>query len=99
MESYNVTAQNGDSWTGTASPLGGRTSSPITGETTYTLSCTNLDGNPVTRSAGVRVIPGWQDTLRADELCPYCAANRCPATTLWNRPRLPAARRLRDSGQ
>ena len=62
VESCTVTGQNGDSWIGSASPLGGQTSRPITGETTYTLSCTDLDGNTVTRSAEVRVIPGFQET-------------------------------------
>jgi hypothetical protein len=45
-----------------SSPIGGQTSKPITGETIYTLSCTDLDGDSVTRSARVRIIPGWQET-------------------------------------
>ena len=62
VESCSVTAQNGDSWTGTASPLGGKTSKAIADETTYTLRCTDLDGDAVTRTARVRIIPGLQET-------------------------------------
>ncbi len=50
-----VTGDNGDSWSGTFSPLGGKTSRPITGETTYTLSCTDLHGATQTKSAKVRI--------------------------------------------
>jgi hypothetical protein len=37
------------------------TSKPITGETTYTLSCITLDGTPLTKQATVRIIPTFQE--------------------------------------
>jgi hypothetical protein len=49
-------------WSGLQSPIGGEVSRPITGETTYTLTCADLDGDSVSRSARVRIIPGWQET-------------------------------------
>jgi hypothetical protein len=53
--SCTVTGSNGDSWTGLS---GEKTSSPITGETTYTLDCTAFDGSKVTETKKVNVAPG-----------------------------------------
>jgi len=39
------------------SPVGGRTSSDITGRTTYTLSCIDLNGTPHTKTATVNIAP------------------------------------------
>jgi hypothetical protein len=40
-----------DSWSGTESPIGGQSSRPITGETRYTLSCTDQDGTALTKTS------------------------------------------------
>jgi hypothetical protein len=56
-----VTAPNGDSWNGLESAVGGETSSPITAEMTYTLSCLDLDGSTQTRQATVRILPSWRE--------------------------------------
>jgi hypothetical protein len=40
--------------------IGGNISKPITGETTYTLSCLTLDGTTVTKSAAVHILPTFQ---------------------------------------
>ena len=56
-----VTGQNGDTWSGLQSILGGNISKPITAQTTYTLSCTDLSGTPLTKSATVRIIPTFQE--------------------------------------
>jgi hypothetical protein len=61
VESCTVQGDNGDNWSGTKSPVGGETSSPITGETTYTLSCLDADGTPHTKQATVRIIPTFQE--------------------------------------
>lgn len=50
-----------DSWTGTASPTGGQTTSPIRGEVTYTLRCQNAGGT-VAASSTVRVLPEFQES-------------------------------------
>jgi hypothetical protein len=56
-----VTDQNGDARTALQSPLGGNISKPITGETTYTLSCLGLDGTTLTKTATVKIIPTFQE--------------------------------------
>ena len=61
VESCTVRGDNGDSWTGISSPLGGKTSKPITAETAYTLSCLDLDGTTQTRQATVRILPSWEE--------------------------------------
>ncbi|KAB2943619.1 MAG: hypothetical protein K8F92_04600 [Hyphomicrobium sp.] len=61
VQSCTVQGQNGDSWSGLQSPLGGNLSKPITGETTYTLSCLALDGTTLTKTATVRIIPTFQE--------------------------------------
>lgn len=47
-----------DSWTGTSNT---RTTSAITEQTTYRLSCTGLDTSVVTRSVTVNIVPTWQE--------------------------------------
>jgi len=44
------------------SPLGGNISKPITSETTYTLTCIDLNGNSLTKKATVRIIPTFQES-------------------------------------
>ncbi len=61
VKSCTVTGQNGDTWTGLQSILGGNLSKPITGETTYTLSCLALDGATLTKSATVHILPTFQE--------------------------------------
>jgi len=71
VTSCTVTGSNGDTWTvaGTAgngwtsaSPPGGETTSPITEQTIYTLTCTGLDGSrPASESAIVNVLPIFQE--------------------------------------
>jgi hypothetical protein len=56
-----VSAPNGDSWNGFASPVGGKNSSPITQQTTYTLACVDSAGLTITRTATVRVAPSWRE--------------------------------------
>lgn len=45
----------------TSVPPNGNISKPITGETRYTLSCTDLSGTTFAKSATVRVIPTFQE--------------------------------------
>ncbi len=61
VSSCTVTGQNGDSWSSLQSILGGNVSKPITGETTYTLSCLDLEGATRTKTATVRIIPVFQE--------------------------------------
>jgi hypothetical protein len=61
VTSCTVSGENGDAWSGLLSALGGNISKPITGETTYTLSCLALDGATITKSATVRIIPTFQE--------------------------------------
>jgi hypothetical protein len=61
VQSCTVIAPNGDSWSGLVSPIGGRTSSPITTQTVYTLSCIDLDGLPQSKQATVRILPTFQE--------------------------------------
>ncbi len=56
-----ITNQNADAWSGLQSILGGNISKPITGETTYTLSCTTQNGTILTKSATVRLVPTFQE--------------------------------------
>ena len=56
VQSCTVAGDNGDSWSGTASPVGGRTSRPITGETKYTLSCVDLEGDIHVKMAKVHIL-------------------------------------------
>jgi hypothetical protein len=61
VQSCTVSGENGDAWSGLLSALGGNISKPITGETTYTLSCLALDGSRLTKSTTVRIIPTFQE--------------------------------------
>lgn len=59
VTSCTVTGDNGDSWSGTS---GSQTSSPITSQTKYTLSCVAYPGAPipwVDQRTTVSVIPGF----------------------------------------
>lgn len=58
--SCTLTGTNGNSWnlTGTS---GTRTSSALTGETTFTLSCTDLDSDVETVTATVRITPSFEE--------------------------------------
>jgi len=58
VRSCEVTGNNGDAWSGTS---GAQISSPITVQTTYTLSCIGLDDSTVTRSATVNITPIFQE--------------------------------------
>lgn len=61
----NVTActvdGNGDHWTGASSGASGNTSLPVSQRTTYTLSCTGLDGSVINETATVNVSPVYQE--------------------------------------
>jgi len=57
-ESCEVTAPNGDSWTGTA---GEELTSDIEEETTYILECVGYDDSIVTDSVTVRIVPVWEE--------------------------------------
>ncbi len=61
VQSCVVQGQNGDSWTSLLSPVGGQTSKPITGQTTYTLTCIDLSGVSLSKQATVTVIPKFQE--------------------------------------
>lgn len=57
VQACTVTGSNGDSWSGAS---GTKTSSPITGQTIYRLSCTPLvgaSGSPVNQSSTVNIVP------------------------------------------
>lgn len=58
--SCTVTGTNGDSWTATASPAGGYTSSQILQKTTYTIHCVG-SGGTLDASASVTIIPEFQE--------------------------------------
>lgn len=48
-------------WQKKTSPAVGVESSPITQQTTYTLTCTRSAGGPITKSIVVNIIPGFQE--------------------------------------
>lgn len=54
VSSCTVSGSNGDSWTGSA---GIENSSPIVGQTTYTLTCEGVDGSDISRTATVNIAP------------------------------------------
>lgn len=56
-----VEGDNGDSWTGTSSPIGGRTSSAITDTTTYTLNCTGDGGSAPEQTVRIDIAPAWKE--------------------------------------
>ncbi len=61
-QSCTVQGTNGDSWTGLSSPTNGETSSPITAQTTYSLSCQAYAGNPnVDESMTVELTPRYEE--------------------------------------
>ncbi|RME28061.1 MAG: hypothetical protein D6800_04325 [Candidatus Zixiibacteriota bacterium] len=50
--------KNDDSWSGTSDR---RLSSEIVTKTTYTVRCTNADGDTVSDTAVVYIVPSWQE--------------------------------------
>jgi hypothetical protein len=50
-----------DYWTTLQSAIGGNISKPITGETTYTLSCVDAAGATLTNTATVTILPTFQE--------------------------------------
>jgi hypothetical protein len=50
-----------NSWTGDTSGPSGRTSSPIYQQTTFTLSCTGLDGSNIHETATAGVVPVFRE--------------------------------------
>lgn len=57
--SCSVSGTNGDgAWTGTS---GTQVSSPITVQTTFTLTCQGFDGSTISKKAVVNIIPNWQE--------------------------------------
>lgn len=64
VSSCSVSGTNGDSWTGISSGSAGKTTSPIVGQTTYTLSCAALPGATpasITETQVVNVVPSFQE--------------------------------------
>ena len=59
--SCTVDAPNGDSWDTITSIIGGNISKPITRQTTYTLSCLDLQGETLTKTAVVNILPKWKE--------------------------------------
>jgi hypothetical protein len=61
-QSCTVTGTNGNSWSGLSSPSTGETSSPITTQTTYTLSCQAYGTSPnVVESQTVNLTPVYKE--------------------------------------
>jgi len=61
VQSCTVLGDNGDSWSGTISSVGGETSSPIEGRVVYTLLCIDLNDVPKSETASVNIVPTWQE--------------------------------------
>jgi hypothetical protein len=61
VSSCSVSGTNGDSWSGASSGASGQTSSEITQQTIYTLTCTALDSSSVNESATVNLLPVFQE--------------------------------------
>lgn len=59
VSSCTVSGSNSDSWSGAS---GSQLSAAIVAQTTYTLSCTGLDGSTFVQSAVVNIIPIFQET-------------------------------------
>lgn len=57
VSSCSVTRTNGSSWSGAS----GNRTDLIQEETIYTLSCLGLDGDTVTRTSKVRIVPTFQE--------------------------------------
>jgi hypothetical protein len=58
VSSCSISGTNGDSWTGIN---GSQPSSPILGQTIYTLNCVGEDGNPVSGTATVNIVPNFNE--------------------------------------
>jgi hypothetical protein len=64
VSSCTVTGTNGDAFSGVGSGASGRTSGPISSQTTYTLICQSLPGATpatITETATVNVVPVFQE--------------------------------------
>lgn len=61
VSSCMVTGSNGDSWNGVSSGTSGKTSSNISQQTIYRLSCTGLDGSAIDESATVNILPVFKE--------------------------------------
>jgi len=61
VSSCNVSAPNGDAWSALQSAIGGNISKPITGQTTYTLKCLDLQNQTDTKTATVHILPTFQE--------------------------------------
>ena len=61
MKSCVVTSTNGDTWTALNSVVGGEMSSPITQQTTYTLTCSSAIGTQFVSHATVNLVPTFQE--------------------------------------
>ena len=57
-DSCEVTAPNGDSWSGA---VGEELTSDITERTTYTITCEGFDGTDVTDTVVVNIVPEWEE--------------------------------------
>lgn len=58
--SCTLSGTNGDSWK-LSGVSGERTSKPLLGETIFTLSCTDLAGDPVSTATTVRILPSFEE--------------------------------------
>ena len=70
VSTCSVTGSNGDVWSGSSagcsgnscySGSGGKTSSAIKQQTTYTLSCSGLDGSSIKETQSVTITPSFQE--------------------------------------
>ena len=57
VSSCSVAGTNGDHWNTTSSGTGGKTTSGIQQQTTFTLSCTGLDSSSFNESVSINVVP------------------------------------------
>mgnify|MGYP001604119193 FL=1 len=60
-DSCTLSGDNGDAWSNLTGSSGTNVSSSLNGEVTFTLSCMNLDHQPVSVSATVRLTPRFQE--------------------------------------
>jgi hypothetical protein len=61
IASCSVTSTNSDAWSTLVSPVTGEISSPITGKTTYTLTCVDGNGATHTKKASVHIPPTFRE--------------------------------------
>lgn len=61
-DSCTLSGTNGDSWVLSDDDINGsRTSSPLSVETVFTLSCADLDDNPVSTATTIKIAPSFQE--------------------------------------